>query len=228
MTFTSMGSVELAQDKTALRTRKGDTGSVLWMVSVEFAKLVFQQHIYTTRSSFFDYVRLKDAHVLELGAGTGLLAILLAPLTASYTATDVEDLVPLIRKNVATNTLPPATKASVAALDWVTIQNAQPNSISRLLPHPYDNIDIKPDLVIAADCIYHPSLISPLIHTIGSLSSHETIVLVLGQLREVEVIRQFIAEWIGSGWDIWRVEDGGMCILGQGYVAWIGKRRPKL
>ncbi|KAG5638562.1 hypothetical protein H0H81_011908 [Sphagnurus paluster] len=89
-------TIELAQDKTALRTRKGDTGSVLWKArfvsptyghaislnkssqnhfcSVDFARLVLQQlhdqnFADAAETSLLDSSVLKNHHVVELGFG---------------------------------------------------------------------------------------------------------------------------------------------------------------
>jgi protein N-lysine methyltransferase METTL21D len=45
--------------------------------------------------------------------------------------------------------------------------------------------------------------------------------LVVVELRAEDVIREWIAMWIGcEGWEVWRVgEDGG---LKMPYVAWVG------
>ena len=79
--------VVIAQDKTALRSRKGDTGSVLWRArcvasvqctfrpcvifavlyhSYEFAQLLLNERN-AAQSSFLDPAKFADAHVLELG-----------------------------------------------------------------------------------------------------------------------------------------------------------------
>lgn len=60
-------TVELFQDKTALRSRKGDTGSVLWHASVDFARTVLRQHHARAADALLDPDLLKHAHVLELG-----------------------------------------------------------------------------------------------------------------------------------------------------------------
>lgn len=51
-------TVVLAQDKTALRTRKGDTGSVLWKASIDFAQLILNQIYSTPDKSIFDPEKL--------------------------------------------------------------------------------------------------------------------------------------------------------------------------
>jgi len=63
--------VELHQDTTALQSRRGDTGSVLWQASVDLARLLLEQHRLFTRDSgiktLFDYAELARSHVMELG-----------------------------------------------------------------------------------------------------------------------------------------------------------------
>ncbi|KAL5492424.1 RKM5 [Sanghuangporus weigelae] len=95
--------IELMQDKTALRSRRGDTGSVLWRVSVALGQALLEDFSSDSPYSLFDPEKLKSCNVLELGAGTGLLSLVFAPWVHHYTATDLDYLVPLIRKNVSTN-----------------------------------------------------------------------------------------------------------------------------
>ncbi|KAL5513209.1 RKM5 [Sanghuangporus vaninii] len=95
--------IELVQDKTALRSKRGDTGSVLWRVSVALGQALLNDFSSDSPCSLFDPEKLKNCNVLELGAGTGLLSLVFAPWVHHYTATDLDYLVPLIRKNVTTN-----------------------------------------------------------------------------------------------------------------------------
>ncbi|EED81687.1 predicted protein [Postia placenta Mad-698-R] len=211
-------TVELFQDKTALRSRKGDTGSVLWHAR-HAAQL------------------LSDAR-----AGTGLLSIVLSPLVMRYTATDIEDLIPLIRKNLAHNSPrnPPAAKTSqktkyargrivdhtpnviAEALDWVVLHNASP-SIRRSL------CSFAPvNLLLVVDCIYHPSLLPALLSTIDCLAvPRDTTVLVIVELRAEDVVREFLDRWLslssatGGQWEIWSLRD----VLDGPYAAWVGWKR---
>ena len=80
--------IQLFQDKTALRSRKGDTGSVVWkarcilfplylndldsmmangMVSIELAQTLLQQYHAKMPEALFDPVSLNGSHLLELG-----------------------------------------------------------------------------------------------------------------------------------------------------------------
>ncbi|KAG6898322.1 hypothetical protein C0992_011914 [Termitomyces sp. T32_za158] len=217
---------ELFQDKTALRSRRGDTGSILWKASIDFTQLILQQLHAQVPNSLLKASILKSAHVLELGAGTGLLAVALAPYVRHYTVTDIGDLQSLLRKNIAANftgwsnhcvSPAPGYNVSVEELDWVTLRNTAPVQRRNL-------VAIDPvDLVLAVDCIYHPSLLSPLVETINYLAVPErTAVLVVVELRAEDVIREFLALWLSrSGWEIWRVGGG---LVDKPYVMWLGWR----
>ncbi|KAF7370628.1 hypothetical protein MSAN_00695800 [Mycena sanguinolenta] len=210
--------VQLAQDKTALRSRTGDTGSVVWKASVDFAQMVLQQHHANSPASLFDE-RLKDANVLELGAGTGLLSIALAPLVGHYKATDMAPLVPLIRKNLVLN-FPGWPKqgvrnVSVDDLNWETLHSTPLRRRAELFPAPAAPFDI----ILVVDCIYHPSLLPPLLATIEHVSTPgTTAVLVMMELRAEDVMREFLAGWLalgGGAWEIWRIDTDGAAMLGK-------------
>lgn len=225
--------VKLAQDVTALRSRTGDTGSVVWQASIDFARIVLEQHHNQVKNPLFNFNLLRESHVLELGSGTGLLGVLLSQLTKQYTVTDIDDLVPLIKKNLSLN-IPnldatpkrtasastPSCKVTAESLDWVELLNCPP--ALRRSSFSYDLID----LLLIVDCIYHPSLLPSLIHAIDYLSTPEhTTVLVVVELRAEDVIRQFLELWLEAGskgtWEVWRVQD----VLQGPYAVWIGRKQ---
>ncbi|KAI0306141.1 hypothetical protein B0F90DRAFT_1814934 [Multifurca ochricompacta] len=221
---------ELFQDKTALRTRSGDTGSVLWKASIEFLGLVLQQQYFPEpHHSLFDYAKLSQAHVLELGSGTGLLALALSPLVRKYTATDIPALIPLLRKNlhpsrnaitnsanattttITTTTTTTLNRTSITALDWTFPTSRQ--------------IDVQADVIdvlLVVDCIYHPTLVRPLLATMTALAvPRHTVALVVAELRAEDVLREFLEEWIASGWSVWSVAEG---LLGARWGMWVAWR----
>jgi hypothetical protein len=161
-----------------------------------------------------------------LSAGTGLLAIALSPLVRRYTVTDISDLLPLLRKNMALNfdgwpnclPLTPGSNVLVEELDWVLLHSTS-------LPHRCRVFNSEAiDILLLVDCIYHPFLLPALVDTIHYLATpNRTVVLVVVELRADDVIREFLQLWLGKpGWEVWRISDG---LLPRPYVMWLGSRR---
>ena len=194
--------------------------------------LLLQYH-FDIDNALFNCNWLSNAHVLELGyehmslslslfnwpadgsAGTGLLSIALSPLVRQYTVTDIADLVPLIRKNLALNTPSPrSSNVTAEELDWVQFESTSPDLRSKFFSCPIV------DLLLVVDCVYHPSLLPPLIETINHLTTRgKTIVLIAVELRSEEVIREFLDLLIRSdeSWEIWSV---GEHLLDMSYAIW--------
>jgi len=192
--------------------------------SVDFGQLILQQTHTRSAGALLNPDILKDQHVLELGAGTGLLSIVFAPLVRRYTVTDIKELVPLLRKNVAANfddwpNCPaPGCNVLVEELDWLVLHSTTEAYRPQI-------VDFDPvDLLLIVDCIYHPSLLPALVEAIHYLAIPDrTAVLVVVELRAVDVIREFLQLWIERpGWDVWRV---GGDLLDRPYAMWLGWRR---
>ncbi|PVF92022.1 hypothetical protein CPB86DRAFT_777565 [Serendipita vermifera] len=232
--------VNLAQDITALRSRIGDTGGGVWRGSLLFAWKVLQ-HLYTNDSGgILDSISIKSANVLELGAGTGLLGLLLAPHVQRYICTDLPELVPLIKKNIDINknALSSSEKRLTAEpLNWVDVYECPPSSRHRLFSrnlysqpediNPDGNYNSGADLILAVDCVYNPALIPPLLTTIDLFASPgQTAVLVVMELRDEDVVRDFLAKWTEmSNWEIWRIgNEDHSSPLDVRFAIWVGKK----
>ncbi|KAJ7583254.1 putative methyltransferase-domain-containing protein [Mycena floridula] len=211
--------IQLAQDKTGLRSRKGDTGSVIWKASIDFAQLVLQQAHFPAQNQLFDYSNLDKIHLLELGAGTGLLSIVLSPFVARYTVTDIAALMPLIRKNITLNASSSISKIQAEELDWLVFQATPQN----MRPQAFNFTSA--DILLVVDCIYHPALLPALVETIDFLTVPDrTTVLVVVELRAEDVIRTFLELWLSKpGWQIWRL--GRQGALPRPYVMWAGIKK---
>jgi len=214
--------IELRQDTTALRSRAGDTGSVLWQASVDLARLLLDQHRLFLRDNgsktLFEYSKLAQCHVMEFGAGVGLLPIALAPLVQSYTATDLPTELPLIRKNLSLNvsSWESNKKIFVEPCDWIQLHSTPAHSRGR-----YHTTDQEMDLILAVDCIFNPALINPLVSTLTHYAiPQKTVVMVMIELRSHEVVEEFVKAWLQSAnWEIQRVGGG---LLHPRYALWLG------
>lgn len=79
------------------------------------------------------------------------------------------------------------------------------------------------DIVFAVDCIYNPSLLSALVDTIDAVSTAgRTWVLVVAELRQEDVLREFLDLWLkhSGRWEITRVEG----LLDVHFVVWAGRK----
>ena len=167
-------------------------------------------------------------------AGTGLLGVVLSPYVRHYTVTDIDYLIPLLRRNIALNLSsmpseesPPRTSTkhgrksnsnnrisiinsqitniTVEALDWTVLRATVPHRRAGLFL--LEQAD-PPDFIIIADCIYNPALLPALVDTINHYArTDHTRVLVAVELRADDVLREFLELWLASGnWEIWRID----------------------
>ncbi|KAG2498268.1 hypothetical protein HYH03_004017 [Edaphochlamys debaryana] len=147
----------------------------------------------------YAYSGLALPTVLELGAGTGAVSLALATCraAASVTCTDLEDLLPHLRANVARNgALLPPGRLSLQALRWGPEGEADVQALGPVRP-PYD-------MIVGSDLIYysytpetpHSQL---LLWTLRRLSGpHTTVFLSLSLHHNPEEVEQFLgwaAEW---------------------------------
>lgn len=157
---------------------------------------------------------------------------MLSALAKSYTTTDIAPLLPLIRKNVALNfsgwthnTKPPegspGSNICVEELDWETLLSLPPARRSRYYPKPAEP-NAEWDLVLVVDCVYHPSLLPALVETIETVSTvGKTWVLVIVELRQEDVVREFLETWLQKGsWRLFRVDR----LLDLPYVIWASQK----
>jgi len=143
--------------------------------------------------------------------------VALSPLVHHYTATDLPDLVPLLRKNVAHNNV--AKNVTVDDLDWIYLQKLSTTQRAQAFSfrHPID-------IILAVDCLYHPTLIPGFVETLDYLTAPgKTLVVIVCELRSDEVTRDFLQAWITRApeWEIYRIPG----FLGGPYVVWAGYKK---
>lgn len=178
---------------------------------MHLARLLLQQHYFPPsppQSALLNPTRLANARIIELGSGTGILGCALLPILSNngrITLTDLPELVPLLRKNAKSD------QVSVEPLDWTW----------PILPR------FTADLVLCVDCIYNTALVRPLVRV---LATFDAPVLVVIELRDEDVVREFLKEWLEwkprggesfdhTGFEVWRVSDG---LLDPHFAAWVG------
>ncbi|PPR02451.1 hypothetical protein CVT24_002000 [Panaeolus cyanescens] len=104
---------------------------------------------------------IQDKTILELGSGTGLVGLVAGALGSTTTwITDQAPLLPIMNRNVILNSL--ESNVVVAELNW-----GEP--IPQEIP--------KPDIILAADCVYFEPAFPLLVQTLSDLSDPSTIIL---------------------------------------------------
>ena len=102
-------------------------------------------------------------------------------------------------------------------LDWITLQSTPPTL--RAKAFSFKDIDI----LLIVDCVYHPSLVGPLVDTMRYLTTPgKTTVVVVIELRAEDVVREFLEAWLQSDprWQIWSI---GEQRVDPAYALWVGR-----
>ena len=193
------------------------------LISIELAQRILTQ-LTAVHAQFhcFDQTSFANFDVLELGSGTGGLACLLAPYARSWTATDQEEMLPLINKNVYRN-IDRLSKANlyVAELDW-TWTDKQHERVFEKPTKPYD-------IVFAVDCLFNESLVQPLVAVLSRVPAR--VAVIACELRSEDVLRLFLEALLAvDGMQVERacfsvgpsVEETPL--LGPSYVVWLAWR----
>jgi len=104
---------------------------------------------------------IKDKNILELGSGTGLVGLAVGALgTANVWITDQAPLLSIMERNVSLNNL--QGRVAVAEFNW---GSPIPEGIPR------------PDVILAADCVYFEPAFPLLVQTLSDLSDSTTDIL---------------------------------------------------
>jgi predicted nicotinamide N-methyase len=122
-------------------------------------------------------LHLDGAKVIEIGAGRGIAGLVAGLLGAEVTITDLPDAVPAIQKSILLNNL---SHCVAVPLDWKS-----------------PDCDTKFKYIIAADVVWIPDLIEPLVNTIDKLLQKETIMYLCHQTRSAladRILFELLAE----------------------------------
>lgn len=132
-------------------------GSSIWPSSVVLSKYLLRQSRVTSLSA--EPMR----HVLELGSGCGLTAIVLALTGHNVLATDKSDVLPLLADNVLSfqDSMQaegrPVGGCRTLSLDWMDCSTSTSSQvISQLLDNRFE-------LIVLSDCLYSAAAVGPLI-----------------------------------------------------------------
>ncbi|XP_066152904.1 protein N-lysine methyltransferase METTL21D-like [Euwallacea fornicatus] len=143
---------------------EGDVGCVVWDASIVLAK--YLEELYKKNCQKF-----KNLNVIELGSGVGCVGLTIACLGSNSLLTDLEEVLPLLKRNIEANRDKIRLNngsATAVCLNWgeTTFQGAPP------------------DLILMADCVYYKESIDKLVDTLKNLSGSNTKVLMSHEIRE--------------------------------------------
>jgi len=226
--------------------------------SLHLAKYLLTSHHFPHPDHSPILPNLSTSSILELGSGTGYLGLALrsifpstpnpsnsnlkSPFTSSssaspfkWTFSDQLENLPLVLRNLHANGVPsfqigdsPSQPYSIVELDWLA------ESAAYLAKKSLPSGTSPPDIILAIDCIYNPSLSTPLAHTILRYSGPQTVVVVAAELRDSEALEVFLRCWIEEGEkEGWRIARLGWSqeerrVVGElsesRFVTWVGWR----
>ncbi|CAH2327895.1 Hypothetical predicted protein [Pelobates cultripes] len=130
----------------------GDVGCVVWDAAIVLAKYLESP----------EGPRMKEASVLELGSGTGIVGIMAGSLGANVILTDLEELQDLMKMNIDRNADLITGSCQAKVLKWG-------EDVTEFMPPS--------NYILMADCIYYEESLRPLVKTLKDLASPETCIL---------------------------------------------------
>ncbi len=197
----SYASVTIREEGSAIS--KGTTGLRTWEAGLRLAGHLVSEPSLVTSSG---------ARVVELGSGAGFVGAVCAKLqvmsTAQVARTFMTDMpgqvITRINDTLATNGLDsPQSCVEVHELDWLEISAERQQSRQRDdLPMLNFLNRAKPSLVLAADVVYDPDLIGPLVESIRACleaGTRECQALVASTIRNADTYGAFKASLSAHG-----------------------------
>jgi predicted nicotinamide N-methyase len=157
-------NITIQQDPTG--ELKAGTGATIWDSCLVLCKYFERQNEIS-----------QPKNILELGAGTGLLSIVLSKKfpQSNIITTDISSVLSLLKENVCNSN---ATNITVQELDWM---------------HP-KKFNEEFDLIVMSDTITWPELYEPLLKTLELVSTPNTTLIFAHESRNFEKEAKFYSK----------------------------------
>lgn len=214
-------------DESVLRVHQmetGDVGVVVWDAALVLLFYLDKEN--QRQGGAF----LRGRTIVELGAGTGVISISAATRGALVVASDLPDLVDLMKRNREENLEAIDSgngKLKCLALDWTrdlpseltrTLsawsgdgdagENGVTSSIESNAPSSISLVTF-PDMILVSDCVYYESSVDALVKTLSALTGPRTLVMISMEDRtsaeKVRVRNKFLKGVESAGFQIARV-----------------------
>ncbi|KAG8517019.1 Protein-lysine methyltransferase METTL21C [Galemys pyrenaicus] len=153
-----------AGHRIVLQESMESLGTLVWPAATALCRYL-EEHA--------EALSLRDAKILELGAGPGLVSIVASILGAEVTATDMPDVLGNLQHNLVKNTLARAAhRPAVRELVW-----------GRGLEQSFPRAACCYDYILASDVVYPHGCLQPLLSTMAHLCQPGTVLLWANKFR---------------------------------------------
>ena len=148
----------------------GEEAVVVWDAGLVLAYYLVKHQ------SFYRLCKTQNPpHVVDVGAGTGVVGLVASSLGANVTLTDLPRILPLLEEGISANhALIENTRKQkenhfirALPLKWGNINDVK--EVCRKTTKNGKEVDGPPDLILVSDCVYFEESLAPLIFTLREL-----------------------------------------------------------
>ncbi|ORY93880.1 putative methyltransferase-domain-containing protein [Syncephalastrum racemosum] len=182
--------VKLVQDP-----HSNHLGGYIWLTAIVFCRYLETLLKKRSRHAWVQMDHTK--RWVELGSGVGLIGIMLSKLgIENVVITDIEELVPIMERNVEANglrvkSLSGRRKNEAEETDTVVVEPLLWGD-QAAIEHVKSAGEI--DYIVACDCIYSEASAKELVVTMEALATENTTILCVSELRNQAAQETFLAE----------------------------------
>ncbi|XP_015606631.1 protein-lysine methyltransferase METTL21D [Cephus cinctus] len=167
---------------TLYQKQVGNVSCIVWDAALVLAKYLD----ISCQKNKFGSEWLRGKKILELGAGIGCVGMTAACLGGEVVMTDLQEALPILRKNIEKN-----------KKHWETVGGSAEGQV--LAWNKNAHLDFIPDIILLADCVYYEESILPLLDTLENFCNtiKDTYILLSQEERDtpnqISVWQKFMA-----------------------------------
>ena len=153
------------------------TGGIVWETSYLLLEYLLYQHQQWSKETTTKKKSTYLGRVLEVGAGCGMLGLVLAATPNccdQVVVSEAPAVVTNLQANVARNASQVCSPLTCCTLDWTTYKSDMEQT--KVLQQPFDTI-------VGTDVLFKTSLVVPLLQTLQATSHPQSLILLCVQIR---------------------------------------------